>query len=168
MEHARQQDPEVPADRPPPRATPPAPRRAPPRMLLVVMGKRGRGGALRGRLGSVSNAVAAHSPVPVIVGSRPGRSRRLPRTRSGRAPSAGGTGRPSSPTAARRASASRRTSPDRGGGRERTPPGREPRGGPGHRVRRVPRAGARLVTVNGALSGTPESGFTGRLTRPTT
>lgn len=34
---------------------------------LVVMGKRGRGGALRGRLGSVSAAVAAHSPVPVIV-----------------------------------------------------------------------------------------------------
>ncbi|RKQ35098.1 universal stress protein [Kocuria tytonis] len=34
---------------------------------LVVMGKRGRGGALRGRLGSVSAAVAAHSPVPVVV-----------------------------------------------------------------------------------------------------
>lgn len=34
---------------------------------LVVMGKRGKGGALRGRLGSVSAAVAAHSPVPVIV-----------------------------------------------------------------------------------------------------
>ena len=34
---------------------------------LVVLGKRGRGGALRGRLGSVSAAVAAHSPVPVIV-----------------------------------------------------------------------------------------------------
>ncbi|MCT2360916.1 MULTISPECIES: universal stress protein [Kocuria] len=34
---------------------------------LVVMGKRGKGDALRGRLGSVSAAVAAHSPVPVIV-----------------------------------------------------------------------------------------------------
>ena len=34
---------------------------------LVVMGKRGKGGALRGRLGSVSAAVAAHSSVPVIV-----------------------------------------------------------------------------------------------------
>lgn len=34
---------------------------------LVIMGKRGKGGALRGRLGSVSAAVAAHSPVPVIV-----------------------------------------------------------------------------------------------------
>ncbi|CAL8900190.1 universal stress protein UspA [Kocuria varians] len=34
---------------------------------LVVTGKRGKGGALRGRLGSVSAAVAAHSPVPVVV-----------------------------------------------------------------------------------------------------
>lgn len=34
---------------------------------LVVMGKRGRGGALRGRLGSVSAAVAAHSKCPVII-----------------------------------------------------------------------------------------------------
>ncbi|MFI7583910.1 universal stress protein [Kocuria sp. M1N1S27] len=34
---------------------------------LVVMGKRGRGGALRGRLGSVSAAVAAHAKCPVII-----------------------------------------------------------------------------------------------------
>lgn len=34
---------------------------------LVVMGKRGRGGALRGRLGSVSAAVAAHAKSPVII-----------------------------------------------------------------------------------------------------
>lgn len=34
---------------------------------LVVLGKRGRGGALRGRLGSVSAAVAAHAKAPVVV-----------------------------------------------------------------------------------------------------
>ncbi|MCM3688832.1 universal stress protein [Kocuria rosea] len=34
---------------------------------LVVLGKRGRGGALRGRLGSVSAAVAAHAVCPVII-----------------------------------------------------------------------------------------------------
>ncbi|MFE7631981.1 universal stress protein [Kocuria sp. NPDC057446] len=37
------------------------------RAALVVMGKRGRGGALRGRLGSVSAAVAAHAKSPVII-----------------------------------------------------------------------------------------------------
>ena len=68
VEHARQQDPEVPLDTV--TAEGDAARsvlRAAKDCSLVVMGKRGRGGALRGRLGSVSNAVAAHSPVPVIV-----------------------------------------------------------------------------------------------------
>lgn len=42
---------------------------------LVVMGKRGRGGALRGRLGSVSAAVAAHSKCPVIIVPEAGEGR---------------------------------------------------------------------------------------------
>lgn len=43
---------------------------------LVVMGKRGRGGALRGRLGSVSAAVAAHAKCPVIIVPEPSEERR--------------------------------------------------------------------------------------------
>ena len=68
VEHARTQDPEVEIDTV--TAEGDAARcvlRAAEDCSLVVMGKRGRGGALRGRLGSVSAAVAAHSPVPVVV-----------------------------------------------------------------------------------------------------
>lgn len=68
VEHARQQDPQVPIDTI--SAEGDAARsvlRAAKDCSLVVLGKRGRGGALRGRIGSVSNAVAAHCPVPVIV-----------------------------------------------------------------------------------------------------
>lgn len=49
---------------------------------LVVMGKRGRGGALRGRLGSVSAAVAAHAKCPVII---------VPEPTEGRGQHAGGS-----------------------------------------------------------------------------
>ena len=68
VEHAREQAPEVEIDTI--TAEGDAARsvlRAATECCLVVMGKRGRGGALRGRLGSVSAAVAAHCPVPVIV-----------------------------------------------------------------------------------------------------
>ncbi|MEX5305614.1 universal stress protein [Kocuria sp. CPCC 205258] len=42
---------------------------------LVVLGKRGRSGALRGRLGSVSAAVAAHARCPVMIVPDPARDR---------------------------------------------------------------------------------------------
>jgi nucleotide-binding universal stress UspA family protein len=42
---------------------------------LLVLGKRGRGGALRGRLGSVSAAVAAHASCPVMIVPDPARDR---------------------------------------------------------------------------------------------
>lgn len=50
---------------------------------LVVMGKRGRGGALRGRLGSVSAAVAAHAKCPVVVVPEPAEKKHGERSRGG-------------------------------------------------------------------------------------
>ena len=49
------------------------------RAALVVMGKRGRGGALRGRLGSVSAAVAAHAKCPVVIVPEVAEARRAER-----------------------------------------------------------------------------------------